>query len=341
MEDATLTLLHNAYKHLDKKNSYLRLLFVDFSSAFNTIQPYVLIDKLNSMGVHASIIKWIDSFMFNRTQYVTVNEVVSSIMHISTGAPQGCVISPILFILYTNDCVCYQNDCLMLKFADDTILAGLISNSETNYRNAIVHLAEWCSKNFLHLNATKTKEIVIDYRTKANTIHPVHVDTTEIEQVTSYKYLGTHFDSKLSWKANTDAVYKKGQQRLHFLRRLRFFNVNRKIMLLFYTTFIQSVLTSNFLIWYGSLTVQGKNKLNKIVKTASKVCGANLDNLDKLYKKQALRKVNKIIKDASHNLHNEYSFLPSGRRIRSLACKTTRSCRSFVPNSIRLFNDNK
>ena len=183
----------------------------------------------------------------------------------------------------------------MLKFADDTVLAGLISDSETNYRNAIVNLVEWCSRNFLHLNATKTKELVIDCRTKSNTIHPVHVDTTEIEQVTSYKYLGTHFDYKLSWKANTDAVYKKGQQRLYFLRRLRFFNVNRKIMLLFYTTFIQSVLTSNFLTWYGSLTVQGKNKLNKIVKTASKVCGANLDNLDKLYKKQALRKVNKII----------------------------------------------
>ena len=265
---------------------------------------------------------------------------MSSVTKISTGAPQGCVISPILFILYTNDCVSLSNECLMLKFADDTVLAGLMLDDETHKRNYIVKLVEWCKSNYLHLNSKKTKEIVIDFRTKSHTMLPVYIDNNEIDQVNTYKYLGTYIDSKLAWKENTQAIYKKGQQRLYFLRRLRQFNVDKQIMLLFDNTFIQSVLTSNFLSWYGNLSLQDKNKLNKLVKIAGKVCCVNLDSLDTLYNKRVIKKVKKILKDDHHKLHNDYKFLPSGKRLRSMATRTVRSNKSFVPTSIRLVNSN-
>jgi hypothetical protein len=63
-EDAILTLLHKLYEHLDKPKTYTRVLFVDFPSAFNTIQPHLLIEKLLAMAVNPTIISWLYSFLF-------------------------------------------------------------------------------------------------------------------------------------------------------------------------------------------------------------------------------------------------------------------------------------
>ena len=164
VDDATLTLLNNIYRHLDRPNSYARLLFLDFSSAFNTIQPYLLLQKLQHMGVNSHVMKWIDAFMLERPQFVTVNGTQSPTTHTSTGAPQGCVISPILFIIYTNDCICREQGCIMIKFADDTILAGLVSDSDLGYKAGVNHLVDWCNNSYLQLNTKKTKEIIIDFR---------------------------------------------------------------------------------------------------------------------------------------------------------------------------------
>ena len=70
VNDATLTLLHNLYEHTDALNNFARVLFVDFSSAFNTIQVHVLMRKLESMTVNSNLILWIKEFLTNRVQYV-------------------------------------------------------------------------------------------------------------------------------------------------------------------------------------------------------------------------------------------------------------------------------
>lgn len=75
--DAFYSIIHLAVKHLKDPKAYAWILFVDFSSAFNTPQPQLLISKLMQMNESSSI---------------------------STGAPSGCVSSPVLFTLYTNDC---------------------------------------------------------------------------------------------------------------------------------------------------------------------------------------------------------------------------------------------
>jgi hypothetical protein len=338
VEDATLTLLNSIYMHLDTSRSYVRLLFVDFSSAFNTIQPYLLLQKLCHLGVNSHIIKWIDAFMLRRPQYVTVNNATSSLIYTSTGAPQGCVISPILFIVYTNDCSCYKPNCIMLKFADDTALAGLLTDSDENYRGAIHQLVDWCNGNFLHLNARKTKEVVIDFRKKDHNIVPVYISTEQIEQVDNYKYLGTYIDSKLSWKDNTNAIYHKGLKRLHFLRCLRQLDVDKTIMILFYKTFILPVITFNFLSWFSSLTVQCKNKLTRLVTLSGKIIGQRMESLDTIFERQTLKKVGKIMSNTEHILKDQYVFLPSGRRLRSKSARSKRTVNSFVHSSIRLFN---
>ena len=124
VEDAVLTLLNGVYEHLEKAGTYVRIVFVDFSSAFNTIQPHLLVKKLLDMEVNSNIIHWVNSFLTHREQQVRINSTVSPKLVINTGAPQGCVLSPILYTIYTNDCTTINPENQMIKYADDTCIVG-------------------------------------------------------------------------------------------------------------------------------------------------------------------------------------------------------------------------
>ena len=80
------------------------MLFIDFSSAFNTIIPQHLIGKLNLLGLNTSLCNWILDFLTGRPQSVWIGNSISNTTTLSTGTPQGCVLSALLFTLLTHDC---------------------------------------------------------------------------------------------------------------------------------------------------------------------------------------------------------------------------------------------
>lgn len=104
-DDAIAFTLHTALSHLDNKNAYVRMLFVDYSSAFNTIVPTKLVLKLQALGIDRSLCDWILNFLSDRRQVVRMGNNTSSPLTLNTGAPQGCVLSPLLYSLYTHDCI--------------------------------------------------------------------------------------------------------------------------------------------------------------------------------------------------------------------------------------------
>ena len=103
MEDAVLYLLHRAHLHLNKGGGTVRILFLDFSSAFNTIQPLLLQDKLARMQVDPHLVTWVTDYLTGRPQYVRLKDITSDTVVSNTGAPQGTVLAPLLFTLYTAD----------------------------------------------------------------------------------------------------------------------------------------------------------------------------------------------------------------------------------------------
>ena len=163
-DDAISIALHTALSHLDKRNIYMRMLFIDYSLAFKTIVPSELITQLRILD------------LMGRPQEVRVGTQTSATLILNTGAPLGCVLCPLLYSLFTHDCMTRNNSNTIIKFADDTTVVGLISNNdETAYMEEVRDLNVRCQDNNLSLNVIKTKEMVVDYR-KRRTEHALGHD---------------------------------------------------------------------------------------------------------------------------------------------------------------------
>ncbi|KAL6457442.1 hypothetical protein MHYP_G00344050 [Metynnis hypsauchen] len=275
-------------------------------------------------------------------QSVRIHNISSSIIILSTGSPQGCVLSPLLFTLLTYDCSAVHPGCHIVKFADDTAVVGSITNSdESGYRQEVEHLERWCSENNLCINVKKTKEVIVDFR-RRSTIPPLplHIGGSAVEVVSSYRYLGVHLSNNLTWSNNTSSLIRKAHQRLYFLRRLRRAGLGSSVLTSFYRCVVESVLCSGITVWHGSCSVAERKALQSVVKAAQRTVGVSFPTTMDIYTSRCKKRATSIMKDPTHPAHTLFVPLPSGRRLRSIRTKTTRLRNNFFPEAVRLLNCN-
>ena len=218
------TLLHNTFRHTNNPKSYVRILFDDFLSAFNSIEPYHLAKKLVRLNISPKLAIQIINFLSHRKQFVRFKGVLSGERSISTGVSQGYVLSPVLFTLYTNYCTGTENT-IFMKYSDDTAIVDL-SNSIPHYIEEVDRFTTWCKANFLGLNVAKTNELLIDFRKQPPAVSPITIDGEIVERVEKYKYLGIILDNKLKFDSNVLNIYKKCHYRIYCLQRLRNIGIN-------------------------------------------------------------------------------------------------------------------
>ena len=113
----------------------------------------------------------------------------------STGSPQGCVLSPLLFILYTNSFTSTLQNRHFIKYKDDTALVSLLWDEKVDHGPVLDSFLEWCNKSHLISNTNKTKEMSIDFR-KSQQSTDTFINGETIQVVTNYKYGGIVLDNK-------------------------------------------------------------------------------------------------------------------------------------------------
>ncbi|KAL0150163.1 hypothetical protein M9458_054590 [Cirrhinus mrigala] len=237
VEDAIIYMLARAYTHLEKAANTVRVMFFDFSSAFNTIRLALQGEKLIAMRSDASLVPLIVNYLTGRPQYVRLRHRVSDRVVCNTGAPKGTVLSPSFFTLYTADFSYCTESCHLQKFSDDSAIVGCFSGGEeTEYRTTAEPSAAQCDKN----NGAGGR-IAEDY--------------------------GTY----------DPAVYKKPQSRLYFLRRLRSFNICRTMLKMFYESVVASAIFFAVVCRGSGLKVADANRLNKFNRKAASVVGVELE----------------------------------------------------------------
>ncbi|KAL4008555.1 hypothetical protein ACER0C_002407 [Sarotherodon galilaeus] len=129
----------------------------------------------------------VTSFLTDRKQQVRLGEITSETRSLSTGVPQGCVLSLLLFSLYTNDCTSKNSAVKLLKFADDTTVIGLIQDGdESAYRQEVEQLVLWCSQHNLELNTLKTVEMTADFRRHPSTLPPLIISDSPVSTVETF-----------------------------------------------------------------------------------------------------------------------------------------------------------
>lgn len=181
----------------------------------------------------------------------------------------------------------------------------------------------------------------MDFRKKQTVHNPLTINGSAVESVKSTKFLGVHITDDQTWSTNTISLVKKAQQRLHFLRRLRRADLPPSALTTFYRGAIESILTSSLSVWYGSCSAADQKALQRVVRTAEKITRSPQPAIQDLYPSRCRKRTTNIIKDTTHPAHKLFTPLPSGKRYRSMRCKTTRFKNSFFPQAIRLLNSLK
>ena len=127
-ETQLITVIDDWTKILDK-GGQVDTFILDFEKAFDTPPHELLKCKLYGYGIGGKTLKWIDSFLCDKQQHVTVKGVKSDWAPVLSGVPQGTVLGPLLFLLYINDITEDINSELRL-FADDCVCYREIKDTE-------------------------------------------------------------------------------------------------------------------------------------------------------------------------------------------------------------------
>lgn len=236
-------------KALEDKH-YCSGVFLDISQAFDKVWHPGLIYKIKHI-FPAAYFNLLKSYLTERTFQTKVNEEKSNYHPIHSGVPQGSVLGPILYVLYTSDIPESQNT-VIGTFADDTASISCHENPQRASeftQNYLDNLQRWLKKWRIKVNENKSAHITFTLRKE--TCPTVEINNTPIPQTETVKYLGLHLDKKLTWKQHISKKRKQIDMKTRELQWLigRKSRVSTENKILIYKTVIKPIWTYGLELW--------------------------------------------------------------------------------------------
>ena len=279
--------------------------FLDLSKAFDTVNHAILLRKLEHYGFQKPTINLLRSYLTDRSISVYLNDDFSSkVKQIFNGVPQGSVLGPLLFIIYTNDVFNALDNALLSLYADDTSI--YISGSDLQVAHNLLekdtdNIIQWFEANCLKLNIEKSQFIIFGTRnmTKEAPQTPLRLRDSAIQRQSSVEYLGIVLDENLNFNEHVNKVNTKLAKALgplNLIKHLMPFRIRKQVSQALVLPHIKYCIT----VWSGTSQVN----ISKISKTLNRACRQILCvNRDELHTAELYKRLGWLTVDQLINFH--------------------------------------
>ena len=232
-ETALLKVQNDILNSLDQ-NDVTVLLMLDLSAAFDTIDHETLLNRLeHQFGVAGKPLDFVNSYLQDRYQTVTIDGKLSKPVLMEYSVPQGSVLGPKFFTMYTKPVgeICKKHGLSHHFYADDSQLylsfkpTSKITQEEAIRRveNCLDEIVAWMNRNMLKLNADKTELILFFSQNNEKHVETItiKIGKTEIKQSECVRNLGAFLDSKMNMDKHINTVCRSGYMQLRQIGHIR------------------------------------------------------------------------------------------------------------------------
>ena len=354
--DALLDLTSYMQENLDK-GFESRIVQIDFSAAFDLVNHKALIFKLQSLGIGGYILELLRDFLTDRQQRVVIDGVFSESSPALSGVPQGSVLGPLLFLVYTGDLIVGLEN-KIVQYADDTTLVATIRSPEMRVHVAhslnrdLERIRLWCNRWGMKLNSSKTKTLVIS---RSRTNEPPHpslcIGNDVLADSEFLTILGVTYDPRLTFEKHLSNVSANAARKLGVVRKASYIYDDQGVNTTCFRSFVLPLLEYCSPIWM-SASARGLSLLDRVARGGRFLFPDNcsydlahrrvvscLSIFHKFYFNRELPLSYLVPESLPLPRATRFAERQHQYSVQIPRCRTSQFQRTFLPKTVQLWND--
>lgn len=240
-------------------------MYPDFSSAFDKVPHKRLLHKLHHQGIRGKLLRWIGNYLEARTFQTRVRDSHSRAYRSQSGVPQGSVLGPLLFVLYSAD-LYYNTKSRHATYADDTKIYAEPESQFSTLQADLDNIATWSDTWLIPLNPQKCVVLHLGKRRPRRTYH---INSCVLATTPVQKDLGILVTKNLQWDCQVNSVIKKANYTLYCIRRA-FLYISTDLLRKLFVMYVQPILEYCSVVW-SPYFQKDIDAMERVLRRASKL----------------------------------------------------------------------